>query len=355
MKIKTVRIQNFRSFRDETIPFNDYTCLVGANGCGKSTVFAALNVFFRETENVTLDLTTLEAEDFHKKNTEAPVEITVTFGDLSEAAQKDFAEYCRQGELIVSAIAVFDMSTGKAQVKQYGQRKGMKQFAPFFRAAGDGDKVSDLKKVFAEIRKDFPDVANGATKDAMVSALREYEAAHQELCTHLPSEDQFYGVSKGANRIAKYLQWVFVPAVKDAASEQLESKNTALGKLLARTVRAQANFDEGVRDLRTKLQAEYQALLDKNQHILEKVSASLKMRLAEWSHPDASLKLEWQQDPARSIRVEEPFAGILAGEGEFEGKIARFGHGLQRSYLLALLQELATVSDSDAPRMVLVR
>ena len=46
MKILTVRIENFRSFKDETIEFGDYNCLVGPNGAGKSNVLNALNVFF---------------------------------------------------------------------------------------------------------------------------------------------------------------------------------------------------------------------------------------------------------------------------------------------------------------------
>ncbi len=41
MKIKSVRIQNFRGFEDETISFGDHTCMVGLNGAGKSTVLAA--------------------------------------------------------------------------------------------------------------------------------------------------------------------------------------------------------------------------------------------------------------------------------------------------------------------------
>jgi len=45
MKIESVRIENFRSFKDETIRFDNYTCFVGANGSGKSTVLNALNVF----------------------------------------------------------------------------------------------------------------------------------------------------------------------------------------------------------------------------------------------------------------------------------------------------------------------
>jgi len=47
MKLSKLRIENFRSFKDETIYFDDYTCLVGANGAGKSAVLTALNVFCR--------------------------------------------------------------------------------------------------------------------------------------------------------------------------------------------------------------------------------------------------------------------------------------------------------------------
>ena len=35
MKLSKLRIENFRSFKDETIYFDDYTCLVGAKGCLK--------------------------------------------------------------------------------------------------------------------------------------------------------------------------------------------------------------------------------------------------------------------------------------------------------------------------------
>jgi putative ATP-dependent endonuclease of the OLD family len=203
------------------------------------------------------------------------------------------------------------------------------------------------------IRQTIKDLPAPGTRDAMIDALRKYETEHPERLVLLPSEDQFYGFSKGANRLARYLQWVFVPAVKDATTEQLEARNTALGKLLARTVRAKTNFEDAVQSLRTGMQEQYQALLDKNQHVLRDLSESLKSRLTEWAHPEATVKLEWRQDPEKSVRVEEPFARIIAGEGDFEGELARFGHGLQRSYLLALLQELASSDDVKAPRLIL--
>lgn len=353
MRIGSVRIENFRSFADATIPFNDYACLVGPNGAGKSNVLTALNVFFRESDNLSTDLNQLDSEDFHRKDTNRPIAITVTFCDLSEEAKQDFSDYVRQDRLVVSAVAAFDSSIGKAQVKQYGNRLGMSAFAPFFKAEAENQKVAELKELYQGIRERYPELPPPGAKDAMLQALRKYEGQHPGDCELIQSEDQFYGFSKGANRLAKYVQWVYVPAVKDAASEQVETRNSALGKLLARTVRSKTDFDRTVKALRADMQQQYQALLDKNQHILDDISMSLQKRVAEWAHPDARLRLQWKQDQDKSIRVEEPWAHILAGDSDFEGQLARFGNGFQRSYLLALLQELATTSIEIAPTLIL--
>ncbi len=153
--------------------------------------------------------------------------------------------------------------------------------------------------------------------------------------------------------LSKHVQWVYVPAVKDATSEQVEVRNSALGKLLARAVRSKENFDESFKKLREDTQDQYQDLLNKNQHALDEISTSLQNRLSEWAHPEAKLQLQWKQDPDKSVRVEEPWAHIIAGEGNFEGQIARFGHGLQRSYLLALLQELSSIETGKNPTLIL--
>ena len=210
-----------------------------------------------------------------------------------------------------------------------------------------------MKDIYGEIRGTHPELPPPGTKDAMIQALHDYENSHIEICELIPSEDQFYGWSKGTNRLAKYLQWVHVPAVKDAATEQLEAKNTALSKLLARTVRAKIDFADDVKNLLDATQKEYQKILEDKQDALDDISESLARRLSEWSHPDAGLRLSWRQDPDKSVRVDEPMAQVLAGEGDFWGEISRFGHGLQRSFLLALLQELSGSDDIEGPTLVL--
>ena len=356
MRIESVTVKNLRCMKDSVANLDTYTCLVGPNGAGKSTLLHALNIFFRNVEDASTDVTSLTSEDFYLCDTRKPIEITVTFTDLSQEAEEDFKEYVRQGKLIISVTAVFDAKTNRAEVKQFGQRLGMTAFKPFFRAYGDDASSGELKQIFEGLEKEIPELAarkSKTTKPAMYATLREFEAERPDQWELIASEDQFYGVSKGKNRLEKHVQWVFIPAVKDASDEQSETKTGALGKLLARTVRAKVNFSATLETLVKTARDQYQKMLEDNAAALKDVSEALQRRLAEWAHPAATMRVEWQQDSSKAVRVDPPIAGIIAGEGGFEGSLVRFGHGFQRSYLLALLQELAACDDKTAPKLIL--
>ncbi len=353
MKIESVRIENFRSYKDVTILFDDYACFVGPNGAGKSTVFYALNIFFRQYKDSKTDLSKLTESDFHHKNTNEDIRITVTFTELSENALIDLADYARQNKLIVTAIAKYDQSTERAEVKQYGNRTGMSDFKVFFEAEKSGKKILELKEIYTELQSKYADLKNASTKSDMASSLQEYETKHPDICELIPSEDQFYGATKGTNRLSPHIQWVFVSASKDVTEESEESKTSALGQLLARTVRSKVNFNEKIFILRTDAKVKYQELLDEEQSALNDISTSLQTRLATWAHPNLTAQVLWKQDPEKSIKIEEPFAYLKIGERGFEGDLSRFGHGLQRSYMLALLQELALNENEKAPTLIM--
>jgi energy-coupling factor transporter ATP-binding protein EcfA2 len=292
MRIESVEIKNYRVFKAEKISFDNYCCLVGPNGAGKSTVLCALNVFFREPYCPAIDVTKMTEEDFYNKDTSDPVEISVTFTDLTDEANQDLKDYVRQGKLVVTARAEFDPNTLQAEVKQFGQRLGFTDFARFFQADKNKVTVPDLKAIYEELRKTYPDLPGSGTKQKMIESLQEYETAHGEKCQLIPSEDQFYGVSRGVNRLEKHIQWVFVPAVKDASTEELEAKNTALGKLLMRTVRSKVSFDDSLSTLLTETRGRYQSVLSEQQAALSELSESLTKRLGEWAHPEARLTVE---------------------------------------------------------------
>jgi putative ATP-dependent endonuclease of OLD family len=357
MKIKTVRIQNFRGFADATIHFGDHTCLVGPNGAGKSTILSALNVFFQEASNST-EVTYLSREDFHAGNVESPVEITVVFDQLTDAAASSLEHYVRQSELAIISRAKFDPATQRATVQQYGKRLVFSQFKPYFEDEKNKALVDALRSRFTEVTAglhDFASIGNKPTKVAMTAALREYEEARPDICTPEESSDLFYGTQKARGKLDPFVQWIYLPAVKDASEEAEEAGNTALGKLLQRTVRQKVNFDEAIETLRLKTRTEYDALLEKEQATLSELSSSLGTRMALFAHPGVGVAVEWQGSD-KSVAISDPKATIKAQEGDFKGSMTRFGHGLQRSFLLAILQELASVelrSDAERPTLIL--
>ena len=343
MRIRSVRICNFRGFKDETVDFDLHTCLLGPNGTGKSTVLAALNVFFQEPSSAT-NVSSLSAEDFHNGNTSDPVRITVTFSELSDKAQQEFSHYVRHNELIATAEARFDEEMSQAPVRRFGECLVFRKFAPYFEADKDKARADRLRELFKEVTEGvvgFPQVGPKPSKQKMIDSLRQYEEQNPDKCHLVPSSDLFYGPTGGKHKFDEFMQWVYIPAVKEASAEAEEAGNTALGKLLQRTVRRTADFDEALNKLRKKTMDEYDALLEKEQPVLKGISDRLAGRLATYSHSDASLDVVWLQGSDKSVTINEPRATVKAQEGPFRGSLSRFGHGLQRSFLLAILQELA--------------
>lgn len=355
MKITKLKIENFRSYRDQEINLSNYNCFIGANSSGKSTVINALNLFFRENNNSQTNLIKLSEDDFHHKNTNLPIKITVTFGDLSVKAKEDLAAYVRQNELTITAEATYDPDTGYASVKQYGQRKVISAFAPWFDSQKSGEKVPELIRIYNSIKTEpqYRNLADIKTKGGMESALRDFEEANPQLCSYVASEDLFYGASKGSNRLAPHIQWVFIPATKDISKEAEESKSSALGILLERTVRSQVKFDQDLAKIYNDAKIAYNAMLATQQSVLSAVSASIEKRLKVWSKPDIQAQVKWHYEEQKTIKVEDPVAQVMISDNGYEGELARFGHGMQRSYIFALLQELVNIDDANSPKLLM--
>ena len=352
MRIAQIKVENFRSLRQLTVSFDPYTCLVGPNGSGKSAIIKCLNLFFHQGPDGPESRHKITAEDFYLKNTDTPIRIEVLFVDLSPDAKSDLQDYVRNDELRVMAEIRINTSDGQVVYEQHGMRMVMDDLRAYFVADKDGAGAPTLRGIYADLRQTYPDLPKVTSKADMQDALRSYESARPELCVPIPSTDQFYGFTSGKDRLEKYIQWVYVPAVKDATTEEAESRNTALGQLLQRTVRASVDFGEDIENLTSHVRDMVEDIMDRQQSTLDGISARLNERLVTWSHPDASMRLQWQEDPAKSVRIEQPHAAVVAREGSFEGQIGRFGHGLQRSFLLALLQELAQLGDTG-PTLVL--
>ena len=229
MRLSKLRIENFRSFKDEAITFDKYTCLVGPNGCGKSTVLMALNVFFRNAVEH-LDMFTLTKDDFHHGDISRPIKITLTFEDLNEKAKVDFKEYYRQNQLVISAKAEWDETKQNAKVGQCGSRLIMKEFSEFFGKKEAGANAEELKSIYNKIREKFTElpISNAATKMEII--LRNYEEAHREQCTLNESTQEFYGFTGGSDRLPDYISNGFMfPQLKMSHQNKLKTRKQLLG------------------------------------------------------------------------------------------------------------------------------
>jgi len=90
MKLRRLRIHNFRSIADADIEVHDYTMIVGANNAGKSNIVAALRAFYEDFKH--------SGDDLPKMKGVQPDEswVELTF-DLSEIEWEGLADKYKAG------------------------------------------------------------------------------------------------------------------------------------------------------------------------------------------------------------------------------------------------------------------
>jgi len=354
LKLETIAIKNFRCFEDVSINVDDYTAFVGPNGCGKSAVLSALNVFFDEKTSAIRTPTLLNQDAFHHHNVTDPIVIKLTFGNLTTQEEIAFSDYARAGKLIVSAEASYDPDTERAVVRQYGYRMGMKKFAPFFELFNDSAKVDELIAAYDPLAQEFSlEIEGRKTKSAMEKALRDFEAAHTKLCEELKSEDQFYGFTKGSHKLKPFIQYIYLPPVKDAADEELEAKVGILGSLVSRIVRSQLNLEGNLDAIQKEAIDKLKTLFDGHKEGLGKLSSRLT-ELAKNLFPALSaVTMRWNEQLESQVRIDSPLVRVDIDDSTFSGPVSKFGHGIQRSYILALLQLFAeTATDTSSTKVI---
>jgi putative ATP-dependent endonuclease of OLD family len=77
MQLVHARMRNFRSLRDVAVEFGAHTALIGGNGAGKFSILKAIERFYSTARQ-------LDADDFFGRDQSQPIEIELTFGDLTE-------------------------------------------------------------------------------------------------------------------------------------------------------------------------------------------------------------------------------------------------------------------------------
>lgn len=145
MILKSVKLKNFRGYKDEVIvPFKKITGLIGKNDAGKSTILEALEIFFNNS------LISCKKNDLNIHAESENIEISCTFTDLpnnitldtsSETSLKDEYLLNLQNELEIKKVFKATVSKPKEKVFIVANHPSQTDFNDLLSL-----KISDLRK-----------------------------------------------------------------------------------------------------------------------------------------------------------------------------------------------------------------
>lgn len=329
MRIKRIEIERLRCVLNDTLECEGLTALVGKNGAGKSCFLHALRLFYAVNPVAT-------DEDFYNRQTGEPIKIRVTFTELLPQEADAFRPYLDGHDLIVTKkITIGD---GKVIAKTYGASRQHPEFA----------RVRSIDGRAAQ-KEAFNELVSGGGMAGLIRAtsatdaeekMLAWEALNPGLCVPIEKERQFLGPEAiGVGWLDSFTKFVFIPAVRDAADETGDGKNSALAALLDLVVNERVHARPDLQALRDHVREQYAAIFAPgNQPELGTLAQEISEVLGAF-HPGAAVELGWRaaSPPELSLPSVDP---TLTEDG-FRGHVSRKGHGLQRALVLSLLQARA--------------
>ncbi len=334
MRIELTHVKNFRSIYDAVLPCEEITVLIGSNGSGKSAFLRALDIFYKPKSNYTED-------DYYNKETSQDIIISITYTDLTEAEKKFFKKYINAGKLTVEKVLKWPIS--RESQKYYASRIKNPDFESFRSAKGQ-----ELRKEYKKLREGiYSDLAEYTNKDVAEGALQLWETSNPDKCIPMTDDGQFFGFKEvGKAHLERYTQYLFIPAVRDAGEDAREARNSSFTTIMDLVVRNTLLNRKEIIELQEKFRKEYdQTVKPDNLKELEKLQNDLSSTLKMYV-PDAEIKIDWMSTNKLDFPI--PEANIKIVEDDYPSTVERTGHGIQRAFILTMLQHLTFVSAPSA-------
>ena len=317
MEIVKIRIRNFRSIRNMTVGFGDITIFIGANGTGKSTVLDAL-------ELVSAEKPTVEPDDYAPRSKK--IEITLYARPGGHAVHNRFVH---------RGIVAFQRSFHKGGDAGNLQASAMCN-TDFDRARG-ASKVPDIKEEIKRIRTAYRDFPQYTTKDEWEGNFADYEHRLSGRREHRAKYRRRYVDYGGGMALADMLKVIRVPALRDVAADGRDGVGSLLSDLMKLAVRdspkgkrALERFDRSLKMANSLYKKEVDGMISGLGDLLSK-SSELYMG-------DATFRIGLDDEKRR---FDHPKATVRMMDNGFMAPVEQAGSGLQRVYLLSLLDAIA--------------
>lgn len=338
MKIKSVRIRNFRTLKDVTIAFDKVTTFIGPNGTGKSTVLRALDWYFNGKPGA------LSEKDCSFGAIEEDIEVQVTFCDLTDKDREALGKYAPAG---ADTFTAWKQRFASGTELFSANAKGFPDFNEIKAATSATEKKEryvDLRRSRAELG--LPSATSGTAVDQAITA---WEAAHTEQLVEAPEplQTNFFGFNSGG-KMSGLFDFVLVTADLRASEESLDGKASIVGRILERSVDRTAADEEIatiVEEARVRQQQVYE---DKFKAQLEAMTAQLNDVVTSYT-PGRAVSIA----PAEvELKAPRTTFDVSILDGATETAVERQGHGFQRTLLISALQLLAQSGAASAEGVI---
>jgi putative ATP-dependent endonuclease of the OLD family len=304
---------------------------------GKSSILKAIEKFYSTSKSC-------DPDDFFGRNQDQPIEIELTFHQLSDLEATAFEGRVRDGKLVVTRI--FDGTAAS------GRYHGVVPQISDFVAIREHSSATPRRAAYNSLRENNPlyaELPQAGSAAAVDQALLDWEAKHPDQLVLLPDDGQFFGFQNNSRgKLQQHTSFVFIPAVREAATDAADGKTSVIGKLLELLVRSQILQRPDVQAFKTQMAQSYQALVAaENMPELGALASTLTTDL-RGLYQDAEVSLSWRE--VGEMPVPLPMADVILKDDGFGGPVDRQGHGLQRAFIFTLLQHLArtTVSQTES-------
>lgn len=331
MRIDGVRVVNFRTLKDVTVKFDEVTTLIGPNGTGKSSVLRALDWFFNGGKAAVLT-----DDDCSFRNTSEPIEVEVTFRDLSSADREALGKYAPAG---AQTFTAWKRRTQDGSEILSANAKGFPEFEKVKRARNATEK----KNAYNELRSQRPELQlpQANTGPLVDQAMTEWEATNLDKLEDSPEELQtnFFGFNSGGV-MGGLFDYVLVTADLRAGEEAQDAKTSIIGKILERSIDRSVADDEIAAIVERSRNEQQSVYNEKFSGQLATISARLSDLVSAYS-PGREVVVS-----PNSVELKAPkttFA-VTVVDGAAETPVGHQGHGFQRTLLISALQLLAASS-----------
>jgi predicted ATP-dependent endonuclease of OLD family len=317
MKIKTIKIKNFRSYKDEVeIEFGDLTAFVGKNDIGKSTVLEALDIFFNDGKGVIK----LDKDDVNKQALSAgdtETVISVCFEELPTSIVIDSTNQTTlQDEYLLNSNNQLEI------VKKYSNGGKEKVFVNANHPTGNNCKDLLLKKN-TDLQKIIRDNSITCSNQTINAVMRT--AIWQHYNSDLQLVDIEIDVTKGDTKSIWDKLQTYLPLYSlfqsdrknsDGDSEVQDPLKEAVKQIL-NDATLRTKFDEIATEVKNKLQDVAARTLAKIQEMNPEIANSLNPVIP------ATDSLKWT-DVFKSVSI----------AGDEDIPINKRGSGVKRLILL---------------------